>query len=135
MGGIIASIHYLDNFGQPQILNTSGNWTCNILPALEIALNGEIPFTPLESVEPDAEWIWIQPKILPPNPEPVPVPVPVPVDSAKAASTDITTTTMIQISQIQLLIHQYQLLSLLPAQLKFQSLQYYHMIKILMIVY
>lgn len=73
LGGILASFHYIDVNGKPAILNTSGNWTCNKLPAKDQALNGEAPFPAIESIEPDASWIWFDDK-------PIIVEPPIPID-------------------------------------------------------
>ena len=58
VGGIIASIHYIDVNGKPAILNTNRNWTCNQVAALDVGLNGEAPLPAIESIEPNASWIW-----------------------------------------------------------------------------
>mgnify|MGYP006958848587 CR=1 FL=1 len=55
---MLFSIHYVDEHGSQQVLNSGEGWICDGQPAITQGKNGVAPWGYFPQIQSDAVWIW-----------------------------------------------------------------------------
>ena len=77
---MLFSIHYQDENGNQQILNSGEGWTCDGLPAVTQGTNGVYPWGNFQQIESNAVWIWSNSSTRCTCTYTIPAPVPIPTN-------------------------------------------------------